>query len=199
MTGRAITKSSKRRRESIDVAPPAVRAALRAVLTERGAEGLWVLCAECGVDGVAAMKGALDTSRVAAVYRHGRRSWIIANDDVAAVLEWQHTRLAQTEAVTDAAGRQLADWLGGPVTTAVRTRLRPAPWAKHVRIGVRLMTSIALEQLVAITDGDDHLLWELTGRLGVPSDAIEPHSTDRIHRLIDEATAEFRDHPRVTP
>jgi hypothetical protein len=199
MTGAAITKSAKRRRVSLDVAPPAVRAALRAVLADRDALGLWILCAECAVDGIAAMQGTLDMTQAAPLYRHRSRSWIIANDDVDEILLWQRTRMAFTEAVTDAAGRQLGDWLRGPITTAVRARFRPAPWSKHVTIGGRLMNSIALAQMVAITDGNDHLLWELTGRFGTPADEIEPHSTDRVHRLIDAASSEFAHHPRVVP
>jgi hypothetical protein len=197
MNGAAITKTAKRRRVSLDVAPPAVRTALHAVLSDREALGLWILCAECAIDGIAAMRGTIDTTQAAPLYRHGSQSWIIANDDVEEILRWQRTRMTFTEAVTDAAGRQLGDWLRGPLTTAVREQLRPAPWAKHVTIGVRLLRSIALEEMVQITDGNEHLLWELTGRLGATADSIEPHSTDRVHRLIDAASAEFGHHPKV--
>jgi hypothetical protein len=58
---------------------------------------------------------------------------------------------------------------------------------------------LAREQIAALTDGREPLLWELIGRIGATVDDIEPHSTDRIHALLDEAFAEPLDHPRVDP
>jgi hypothetical protein len=198
VTGRVITKSTKRGATSLDVAPPPVRRAITAVLREHRALGLWILCGECGVDGVAAMAGRLDHEGDATIYRHGARTWVVASDDVAIIEEWQDQRRALIDYGTDSASRGLSDWLRGPVSTAVRRRLKPAAYRRHVSVGVELLNAIARERLVALADGDEHLLWKLTSRVGVPADRIEPHSTDRVHRLIDEATAEFL-HPRVEP
>ena len=202
MTGRAITKSAKRRRQTLDVLPPAVRRAVRAVLSEFGAEGLWVLLAELGVDGPAAMAGELvDTVGELLRFRHGSRWWVISAADAELIEQWLRRRRSFITFGAPDAATELGEWLRGPVSTAVRRHLGSVPYAAHVAIGVRNLNAISRERLVELCDGNEALLWELTGRIGVPTDLIEPHSTDRVHRLIDAATSEFTEfadhHPRV--
>lgn len=200
MTGRVITKSAKGPRVSADVLPEPARAVTHDVLVENFGEGLWVLLAEVGVDGPTAMAGELDVADDGVgLYRHDLRTWVIAPSDVPHIDAWIARRRSFIEHGSPRAHLELTDKLRGPITTEVRRRLGDAPWARHVTIGVRVLNALAREQLVALTDGHEPTLWELTGRIGVSADDLEPHSTDRIHALIDEACAELLDHPRVDP
>ena len=201
MTGRAISKSTKGPRVSVDVLPKPARAVTHDVMVEHVGEGLWILLAEIGVGGPAAMAGELDIADDGiGLYSDDNHSWVIASADVPHIKAWVRRRRSFIEFGSSRAHLELADRLRGPITTEVRRRLGDAPWSKHVAIGVRVLNALAREQLVALTDGHEPTLWELTGRIGVPADEIEPHSTDRIHARIDDACAELLDHhPRVDP
>jgi hypothetical protein len=190
MSGRSITKSSKRRRSSLDVFPPAALAATRQVLDSNDAMGLWVLLAELGVDGPAAMSGVLvDGENV--LYRYGTHQWSLLSEDVPLIEQWATRRFHFIGHGTDRGPRELSDWLRGPITTQVRKLLAPAPYACHLSVGVRVLNNSAMENLVRLTNGRESLLWELTGRIGVTADQIEPHSTRRIHLMLDAAAEEL--------
>lgn len=196
---RAISKSGKRRRQTLDVLPPAARAATHRALADERAEGLWVLLAEVGVDGPAAMEGALeDAEPEVARYRHGTRWWPLAAADAPLIERWQRRRTSFKHFGSPSASRELADWLRGPISTRVRQLLAPAPYARHIAIGADVLNAIAREQIVALTNGHEPTLWELTGRIGTKADELEPHSTARVHSLINDATAELL-HPKVDP
>jgi hypothetical protein len=193
VTGRSITKTSKRRRATLDVLPDAVRRAVRQVLEGDGSFGVWILLAEIGVDGVAAMGGSIDAGGTFARYHHDDRAWTVALADVAAIDEWQTRRTRFIRYGTGSAGRDLTEWLRGPVTTEVRRLLHPAPWARHISIGVRNLNAVANERIVELCNGNDGLLWELTGRVGAGADDHEPHSSARVQRILDTAGRELLD------
>lgn len=191
MPGSSISKSYKRRGVSLDVLPPDARRVLIEVLTEHGALGVWILAGELGCDGPDVMNGQVEDHGDAYFYRSGDRWWCIAADDVRTIEAWQIQRSSFISFGTVESARELADWLRGPISNEIRRRLSPAPYAQHLQIGVRLLNATARATIVDLCRGNDALVWELTGRVGVPVDLIEPHSTSRIHRILNEAAEEL--------
>lgn len=195
---RAITKSGKRRRQTLDVLPPEAILAARRALADEGALGLWVLLAEVGTDGPAAMEGTIeDVGPVMARYRHENKWWPLMAADAPLIEAWQQRRTAFRTFGSPTASRELAEWLSGPITTRVRQHLAPAAFARHISLGVRVLNAVAREQIVALTNGHEPTLWELTGRIGLRADDFEPHSSSRVHSIINDATRELL-HPRVS-
>lgn len=199
MSGRSITKSSKRCRATLDVLTPAARTATRYVLESHGADGLWVLLAELGVDGPSAILGGLVIDeKYPVTYQYEGKSWILCIEDVPVIEKWIKRRALFIGHGSHKGSRELADWLRGPVSTEVRRILKPMPYRSHISIGIRVLNAISREDLVQLTGGSEPLLWELTGRIGVTADEFEPHSTSRIHQILDLAAEEIAQNLKVS-
>lgn len=195
MTGAAITKQRKGRATSLQVLPDAVLHHVVDVLVTENALGLWVLLAEVGVNGTVAMRGRLLAHGDLHQFQYRGRAWTLHPDDVGDVTVWLQHRQELLDYGSSEDGQALSRWLSGPITTAVRRRLRAdgVAWAHLVTIGAEVLNRRAVDCARLAADGNNELLIELTGRSGIRADSGCGRCVSEVIDEINRAAVELAD------